>query len=128
MCTRIVQSAVSEDDVRARRLSVGVVPYVKQIDTMAAEYPAQTNYLYCTYHANEHDLPVGDAAEGGSVIVLGSGAYRIGSRCASLFIVSLHACCTFWCIIVIVLTALSSTGVESVQFVRYANSASSRRW
>ena len=65
----------SEDDVRAHRLSLKVEPYVKQIDTLAAEYPAQTNYLYMTYHAGEHDVP-GDSK---SRIVLGSGSYRIGS-------------------------------------------------
>jgi carbamoyl-phosphate synthase large subunit len=63
--------------VRRYRKSIGIVPYVKQIDTMAAEYPAVTNYLYLTYSATEHDIAfVNDKR---SVIVLGSGAYRIGS-------------------------------------------------
>ena len=64
-------------NLRAYRLSKGIRPYVKQIDTLAAEYPAQTNYLYLTYNAIEDDVTyVGDRK---SVIVLGSGAYRIGS-------------------------------------------------
>lgn len=62
--------------VRARRKALGVVPVVKQIDTLAAEFPAQTNYLYLTYHGTENDLaPETDK----SVVVLGSGVYRIGS-------------------------------------------------
>ena len=64
-------------EVRNRRKSLGIVPVVKQIDTLAAEYPAQTNYLYLTYHGIENDVDYkGDHR---SVIVLGSGAYRIGS-------------------------------------------------
>lgn len=63
--------------VRARRKNSGIVPYVKQIDTLAAEYPAQTNYLYLTYSGIAHDVPF--ARDKRSVIVLGSGAYRIGS-------------------------------------------------
>ncbi|GAB2940194.1 carbamoyl-phosphate synthase (glutamine-hydrolyzing) large subunit [Hymenobacter coalescens] len=62
--------------VRARRKALGVLPVVKQIDTLAAEFPAQTNYLYLTYHGTENDLaPETDK----SVVVLGSGVYRIGS-------------------------------------------------
>ncbi len=63
--------------VRARRKQLGIVPYVKQIDTLAAEYPAQTNYLYLTYSGVAHD--VNFERDKRSVIVLGSGAYRIGS-------------------------------------------------
>jgi len=63
--------------VRNYRKERGIIPYVKQIDTLAAEYPAQTNYLYLTYHGSEHDLDFDD--RGKSIIVLGSGAYRIGS-------------------------------------------------
>ena len=63
--------------VRNYRKLLGIVPYIKQIDTLAAEYPAQTNYLYMTYNGSAHDIfPEKD---GMSVIVLGSGAYRIGS-------------------------------------------------
>ncbi|MBR6757235.1 MAG: carbamoyl-phosphate synthase (glutamine-hydrolyzing) large subunit [Bacteroidaceae bacterium] len=63
--------------VRNLRKSMGIVPVVKQIDTLAAEYPAQTNYLYLTYNGCENDVDYkGDKR---SVIVLGSGAYRIGS-------------------------------------------------
>lgn len=63
--------------VRNRRKAVGIVPYVKQIDTLAAEYPAQTNYLYLTYSAVAHDIEY--LHDKRSVVVLGSGAYRIGS-------------------------------------------------
>ena len=64
-------------EVRNYRKQLGIVPYVKQIDTLAAEYPAQTNYLYLTYHGIEHDITF--EHDNKSVIVLGSGAYRIGS-------------------------------------------------
>ena len=63
--------------VREHRKNLDVVPVVKQIDTLAAEYPSQTAYLYLTYHGNENDINHHDS--GKSVIVLGSGAYRIGS-------------------------------------------------
>lgn len=63
--------------VRERRKQAGIVPFVKQIDTLAAEYPAQTNYLYLTYSAVAHDLRYENDKR--SVVVLGSGAYRIGS-------------------------------------------------
>ncbi|MDR0540713.1 MAG: carbamoyl-phosphate synthase (glutamine-hydrolyzing) large subunit [Dysgonamonadaceae bacterium] len=63
--------------LRRLRKAKGIVPAVKQIDTLAAEYPAQTNYLYLTYNGVENDVHyLGDRR---SVIVLGSGAYRIGS-------------------------------------------------
>jgi len=68
-----------ELDVRKLRKRWGIRPYVKQIDTLAAEYPAKTNYLYLTYSASEHDVDYGRMPGGGAVIVLGSGAYRIGS-------------------------------------------------
>jgi len=63
--------------VRQFREKHAIIPYVKQIDTLAAEYPAQTNYLYLTYSGIEHDI--GFEKDRRSVIVLGSGAYRIGS-------------------------------------------------
>ncbi len=63
--------------VRRLRKGYGIVPYVKQIDTLAAEYPAQTNYLYLTYAADAHDIRF--ERDKRSIIVLGSGAYRIGS-------------------------------------------------
>ena len=63
--------------VRQKRKQLGIVPYVKQIDTLAAEYPAQTNYIYLTYAASAHDIDY--EHDGRSIIVLGSGAYRIGS-------------------------------------------------
>jgi len=65
-----------ELEVRRIRKKKNIVPYVKQIDTLAAEFPAKTNYLYITYNASEDDLTFGEKNQ---VIVLGSGAYRIGS-------------------------------------------------
>ena len=63
--------------VRHRRKQMGILPVVKQIDTLAAEYPAQTNYLYVTYSGVASDIPFENDKK--SIIVLGSGAYRIGS-------------------------------------------------
>lgn len=64
-------------EVRELRKSMGVTPVVRQIDTLAAEYPAKTNYLYLTYDGHRHDVSFEDGDK--SVIVLGSGAYHIGS-------------------------------------------------
>ena len=66
-----------QDKVREWRKNRGIVPCVKQIDTLAAEFPAQTNYLYLTYNGSYNDIEYEN--DGKSVIVLGSGAYRIGS-------------------------------------------------
>lgn len=65
----------SELDVRAKRLEFDIRPWVKKIDTLAAEFPADTNYLYTTYNGTQHDV---DFDEHGTM-VLGSGVYRIGS-------------------------------------------------
>lgn len=78
----VLKSGVEEIEadllkVRHERKSRGIIPYVKQIDTLAAEYPAATNYLYLTYSGSEHDIWYENDRR--SVIVLGSGAYRIGS-------------------------------------------------
>ena len=64
-------------EIRKLRKQMGILPVVKQIDTLAAEYPAKTNYLYVTYSGVENDIPF--EHDGRSIIVLGSGAYRIGS-------------------------------------------------
>ena len=64
-----------EDIVRSHRKSMGITPFVKRIDTLAAEYPAHTNYLYTTYNASEHDIEFDEHG----TMVLGSGVYRIGS-------------------------------------------------
>ncbi|KAI1828099.1 carbamoyl-phosphate synthase [Xylaria intraflava] len=64
-----------EDSVRALRLSMGIRPWVKKIDTLAAEFPADTNYLYTTYNASSHDVTFDDKG----TVILGSGVYRIGS-------------------------------------------------
>lgn len=65
----------NENHVRRARLEYGIMPFVKQIDTVAAEFPAYTNYLYVTYNAAEHDIDFNDRG----TMVLGSGVYRIGS-------------------------------------------------
>ena len=71
----------TEMEVRACRKALGVLPVVKQVDTLAAEFPAQTNYLYMTYHGDKNDpvvLPP-EIANSKGTVVLGCGAYRIGS-------------------------------------------------
>lgn len=77
----IYKSAFSSKEtplaVRAYRKSLGIEPVVKRIDTLAAEYPAQTNYLYLTYGGTHSDISY--EGDGRSVVVLGSGVYRIGS-------------------------------------------------
>ena len=65
----------AEGAVRHARLRAGIYPFVKQIDTVAAEFPAMTNYLYLTYNGTEHDVTFEDRG----IMVLGSGVYRIGS-------------------------------------------------
>ncbi|KAI0383890.1 putative carbamoyl-phosphate synthase arginine-specific large chain [Hypomontagnella monticulosa] len=65
----------NEDAVRALRLSMDIRPWVKKIDTLAAEFPADTNYLYTTYNASSHDVTFEDKG----TVILGSGVYRIGS-------------------------------------------------
>ncbi|GAA6062082.1 hypothetical protein JCM10212_006505 [Sporobolomyces blumeae] len=67
--------ATIEDSVRAHRKALKITPFVKRIDTLAAEYPANTNYLYTTYNASSHDIEFKDQG----TMVLGSGVYRIGS-------------------------------------------------
>ena len=76
-----LESEMDMDDailvVRNKRKALNIIPYVKQIDTLAAEYPAQTNYLYMTYSGMAHDIRYENDKR--SIVVLGSGAYRIGS-------------------------------------------------
>ena len=67
--------SLNESSVRHLRVEAGITPFVKQIDTVAAEFPAFTNYLYLTYNGSEHDVSFADHG----VMVLGSGVYRIGS-------------------------------------------------
>ncbi|EJT98255.1 carbamoyl-phosphate synth [Dacryopinax primogenitus] len=76
-CDRQLASYLSSNELAIRRLrqEYEIAPFVKQIDTVAAEFPAYTNYLYTTYNAVEHDVSFGDRG----IIVLGSGVYRIGS-------------------------------------------------
>ena len=75
----------TEAETRIFRKEAGITPWVKQIDTLAAEYPAATNYLYLTYNASSHDVDF----ESGGVTILGPGAYRIGSS------VEFDWCCVF---------------------------------
>ena len=70
-------TGADELDVRKKRTRLGIVPAVKQIDTLAAEYPARTNYLYLTYHGREDDVRF--ESRNKKVMVLGSGSYSIGS-------------------------------------------------
>lgn len=67
----------NEDKVRMNRVNFGIRPYCKKIDTLAGEYPAQTNYIYLTYNASEDDVDF--YSQKTKVLTLGSGAYRIGS-------------------------------------------------
>lgn len=69
-------TGADEFDVRKRRKELNIIPCIKQIDTLAAEYPAQTNYLYLSYNGIEDDIQIGESNQ---IAVLGSGAYRIGS-------------------------------------------------
>ncbi|KAL3230221.1 Carbamoyl-phosphate synthase arginine-specific large chain [Nakaseomyces bracarensis] len=66
---------IKELEIRSLRKALGITPFVKRIDTLAAEFPAQTNYLYTTYNATKHDISFDDHG----MLVLGSGVYRIGS-------------------------------------------------
>jgi carbamoyl-phosphate synthase large subunit len=68
-----------ETEIRALRKKLGIIPYVKQIDTTSAEYPTKSNYLYLSYAASSHDIDLKSLKN--SIIVLGSGSYRIGSSC-----------------------------------------------
>lgn len=81
---RQIGMIIREDEqyVRNLRKGLGIVPCIKQIDTLAAEYPAKTNYLYMTYNGSEDDIaPAGSSGQetGDQIAVIGSGAYRIGS-------------------------------------------------
>jgi len=72
----IITGEKSELRVRARRKGLGILPFVKQIDTLAAEFPAMTNYLYLTYNGSESDVSFGEENQ---AMLLGSGSYSIGS-------------------------------------------------
>jgi len=85
--------------VRSLRKKMKIIPVVKQIDTMAAEYPAQTNYLYLTYHGTENDITINGEQK---IVVLGSGAYRIGSS------VEFDWCC------VTAVNAINNSGYKSI--------------
>lgn len=68
-----------EDEIRKIRKSLGVYPVFKQIDTLAAEYPAETNYLYSTYHGDTNDIEETKETDKKKIMILGSGPYKIGS-------------------------------------------------
>ncbi len=76
---KIWQNQFSENEIRSFRKELGVIPVVKKIDTLAAEFPAETNYLYWTYHGTKNDLIVSESASIKRAFVLGSGPYSIGS-------------------------------------------------
>ena len=94
----------SESEIRKIRKSFGVIPTVKQIDTLAAEWPAVTNYLYLTYHGSNDDI---EFKQKKKIIVLGSGCYRIGSS------VEFDWCC------VNMAWALKDKGVAEVIMINY---------
>lgn len=72
-------AGTDEDEIRKIRKSLGVFPAFKQIDTLAAEYPAETNYLYSTYHGDTSDIPETPKRDEKKIMILGSGPYKIGS-------------------------------------------------
>lgn len=88
-----------EKEIRALRKKLGIVPVVKQIDTMAAEWPSQTNYLYLTYHGDKNDTKPSRRKK---IIVLGSGSYSIGSS------VEFDWCCV---------TALQTVGKQGYETI-----------
>jgi carbamoyl-phosphate synthase large subunit len=94
-----ILTSSNETDVRELRKKLNVTPFVKQIDTLAAEYPAQTNYLYLTYHGSEDDI---ELAQENQVSVIGSGPYRIGSS------VEFDWCC------VTAVNAINESGKKSI--------------
>ncbi|MDH5481546.1 MAG: carbamoyl-phosphate synthase (glutamine-hydrolyzing) large subunit [Candidatus Bathyarchaeota archaeon] len=95
---------MSETEIRNNRKSLGILPVIKQIDTLAAEWPAVTNYLYLTYNGYTDDI---ESSKKSRVIVLGSGCYRIGSS------VEFDWCC------VNLAWALKKKGIEEVIMINY---------
>jgi carbamoyl-phosphate synthase large subunit len=94
----------SEAEIRKIRKSLGILPVIKQIDTLAAEWPAVTNYLYLTYNGQTDDIEISRKSK---VVVLGSGCYRIGSS------VEFDWCC------VNMAWALKEKGIEEVIMINY---------
>ncbi|MCC7158670.1 MAG: carbamoyl-phosphate synthase (glutamine-hydrolyzing) large subunit [Ignavibacteria bacterium] len=74
-----IMTGTDEDEIRIIRKSFGVLPVFKQIDTLAAEYPAETNYLYSTYHGEFSDIEETKERDEKKIMILGSGPYKIGS-------------------------------------------------
>lgn len=74
-----ILAGTDEDEIRKIRKSMGVMPVFKQIDTLAAEYPAETNYLYATYHGEVSDIEETPEKDAKKIMILGSGPYKIGS-------------------------------------------------
>jgi carbamoyl-phosphate synthase large subunit len=98
---------VTEDYVRMLRKKFGIFPCVKQIDTLAAEWPAKTNYLYLTYCGDENDITTESSPERSKIIVLGSGVFRIGSSVEF-----------DWCAVNMV-WALKKHGIKEVILINY---------
>ncbi len=94
--------SMSEYEIRVFRKKQGIVPRVRQIDTLASEYPANTNYLYLTYHGDHDDIDFSRSHKKKRVIVLGSGAYCIGSS------VEFDSCC------VNAISTLAKEGYETI--------------
>jgi carbamoyl-phosphate synthase large subunit len=92
----------NEDTIREHRKKLNILPVIKQIDTMAGEYPAKTNYLYLTYHGEKNDVDFGRKRKKKKIIVLGSGPYAIGTS------VEFDWCC------VNALTTVDKLGYETV--------------
>ena len=67
------------EKIRSQRIENSIAPVIKQVDTLAGEFPAQTNYLYMTYHGTEHDVDFSEKSEAKRAIVIGGGPYSIGS-------------------------------------------------
>jgi carbamoyl-phosphate synthase large subunit len=74
-----VATGLKDEDIRSQRLAAGIRPVAKQVDTLAGEFPAKTNYLYMTYHGVEHDIDFTRTDDKKRVTVLGGGPYSIGS-------------------------------------------------
>lgn len=74
-----ILAGTDEDEIRKIRISLDVKPVFKQIDTLAAEYPAETNYLYATYHGEVSDIEETPEKDAKKIMILGSGPYKIGS-------------------------------------------------
>lgn len=76
---KIINKNIKESDIRKVRKDFNIFPCVKKIDTLAAEFPSETNYMYMTYHGNKNDINITELSKSKKILVLGSGPYSIGS-------------------------------------------------